>query len=477
MKFLKAIAVSAAMMLFISGCDSPNQPQTDQLSSASSEELSLAKKGNKNGKGINSKFECTDVAPLMTGKNVRAGSVTVTNDGSTLYVTYTVTGGWTLAKTHLNISRGIFTRHNGSGKVNVKQNHAAGTTTYTYAIPMQWSAGSKIYIKAHADVKKNKTKDVAYGGKNGKKHRGHWFAFFRYMIKGTPPATYDISGITYVDENSNGEQDADEDGLAGVTLSLSNGSTTVSDLNGEYSFSGLSNGAYTVTAGVMGGYSLTTDASVPVNISGANQTVDFGYAADVAPPATYSLSGFVFVDANDNGVKDDGEEGLAGINVSLNNGSTAVTGVDGDYEFAGLINGTYTVSIPGQKGFTALTPLSQNVTISGADQSLNFRFGLLSLSISGTLFHDLNANGQRDAGEPGIAGGTVYLYSNNAVWLEAVSDANGFYSFNDLSPDTYFYEFFVEGYIPPPDYYLFQSDLTTESLTVDWAMTEPGSGG
>ena len=477
MKYLKAIAVTAAFMLILSGCDSPIQPSTDQLQSAPSDELSLAKKGNNTNKGVNSRFECTDVAPLMTGKKERAGTVTVTNDGSTLYVTYSVTGGWTLTKTHLNISRGIFTRHDGSGRVNVKQNHASGTTTYTYAIPMQWTAGSKVYIKAHADVKKNKNNGVAYGGKNGKKHKGHWFAFFRYMIKGAPPATYDISGITFIDENSNGEQDTDEEGLAGVPLSLSNGSTTISDLNGEYSFSGLSNGTYTVTAGVMSGYSLSTAASVPVTISGANQTADFGYTLNVAPPATYSLSGYVFVDANDNGVKDVGEEGLAGINVELQNGSVAVSDSDGAYVFTGLIDGSYTVTIPDQKGFAALTPLSQNVTIFGADQSLNFRFGTLSLSISGVLFHDLNANGQRDAGEPGIAGGTVYLYSNSGVWLESVSDADGFYSFNDLTADTYFYEFFTEGYQPPPDYFLYQSDLTTESLTVDWAMTSTGSGG
>ena len=129
MKYLKAIAVTAAFMFILSGCDSPNQPSTDELQSSPSEELSLAKKGDKNNKGINSRFECPDVTPLMTGKKERAGTVTVTNDGSTLYVTYSVTGGWTLTKTHLNISRGIFTRHDGSGRVNMKQNHASGTTT------------------------------------------------------------------------------------------------------------------------------------------------------------------------------------------------------------------------------------------------------------------------------------------------------------------------------------------------------------
>lgn len=470
MKYLKAIAVTAAFMLILSGCDSPNQPTIDRQQSTSSEELSLAKRGNNNGKGINSKFECTDVAPLMTGKKERAGTVTVTNDGSTLYVTYTVTGGWTLTKTHLNISRGIFTRHDGSGRVNVKQNHASGTTTYTYAIPMQWNAGSKIYVKAHADVKKNKTKDVAYGGKNGKKHKGHWFAFFRYMIKGTPPSTYEISGITYIDANSNGEQDNDEEGLAGVPLSLSNGSTTVSDENGEYSFSGLSNGTYTVTAAAADGYTNTTPLSASVTIAGADQVVDFGYVASITPPATYTISGFVFVDDNTNGVPDDGEERLSGVVVTLSTGATVSADNFGAYAFSGLIDGSYTVSVPDQKSFVPITPISQNVTIAGSNQTADFRFRVLTLSVSGTLFNDDNGNGVRDDGETGIAGGTVYLISGS-VFLETLSDANGNYIFDNLTADTYNLDFFIEGYeLTTPLENTENIELVGESISLDFGF-------
>jgi hypothetical protein len=477
MKYLKAIAVTAAFMIILSGCESPNQPPTDQLQSAASDELSLAKKGNNNGNGVNSKFECTDVAPLMTGKNERTGTVTVTNDGSTLYVSYSVTGGWTLTKTHLNISRGIFTRHDGSGRVNVKQNHASGTTTYTYEIPMQWSAGSKVYIKAHADVKKNKTNDVAYGGKNGKKQKGHWFAFFRYMIKGTPPAAYDISGITYIDENSNGEQDEDEEGLSGVSLSLSNGMTTVSDANGEYTFTALSNGTYTVTAAAVDGYTNTTPLSASVTIAGANQDVDFGYLASIAPPMTYTVSGYVFVDDNTNGVPDDGEERLSGVVVTLSGGATVSADEFGAYAFSGLTDGSYTVSVPNQKSFAPITPLTQHVTIAGSDQTADFRFRILSLSVSGIVFNDDNENGVRDDGETGIAGGTVYLYSGS-VFLVTVSDANGNYIFDNLTADTYFLDFYIEGYqMTTPLENTENIEVVSESVSLDFGFIQDSAGG
>jgi hypothetical protein len=444
MRQLKFVSAIVLFFFVLSGCESPNQPPSDQDPVTSNEELSLSKWG-KNKKGVNHWFECTDVAPLMTGKNVRAGTVSVSNNGTTLFVTYTVTSGWTLQKTHLNISRGVFAKHDGNGKVNLKQSHANGVTTYTYAIPMQWSAGSKIFIKAHADVKKNQTVEQACAGKNGKRKNGHWFAFFRYCVKGSDPVLYDITGTTFIDENSNGMQDEDEEGLGNVPVTLSNGASAVSDENGEYAFTGLSNGNYTVTAAAVEGYTNTTPLSVSVTIAGAHQNVDFGYLASVAPPTTYTLSGYVFVDQNTNGVPDDGEERLSGVVVTLNGGVTVSTDIDGAYTFSGLSNGPYTVSVPEQKSFAPITPLSQNVTIAGSNQTADFRFRVLSLSVSGIIFNDDNENGIRDAGETGIAGGTVYLY-NGSYFFETVTDANGYYSFDSLTADTYFMDFFIDGY-------------------------------
>ena len=64
--------------------------------------------------------------------------------------------------------------------------------------------------------------------------------------------------------------------------------------------------------------------------------------------------------------------------------------------------------------------------------------------IQGTLFHDLDGNGAFDAGEPGLAGWTVFLDTSDDGILDAgevstttLSDGRGDYSFVDLTPGDY----------------------------------------
>jgi hypothetical protein len=55
-------------------------------------------------------------------------------------------------------------------------------------------------------------------------------------------------------------------------------------------------------------------------------------------------------------------------------------------------------------------------------------------SISGVVWHDLNSNGLRDAGEPGIADAALYLEDSG---LTVRTDAQGRYVFKDLMPGTF----------------------------------------
>lgn len=57
-------------------------------------------------------------------------------------------------------------------------------------------------------------------------------------------------------------------------------------------------------------------------------------------------------------------------------------------------------------------------------------------SISGMKYNDLNRNGKKDLGEPGLAGWTIRLRQGNAV-VTTVTDANGSYGFTNLTPGTY----------------------------------------
>ncbi len=85
--------------------------------------------------------------------------------------------------------------------------------------------------------------------------------------------------------------------------------------------------------------------SNPVNASlGTAQTL--GIIKDV-PPA--GILGYVYVDMNNNGLKDQGDDGIAGVIVTATRDSDGVsvstqTGADGSYSFLGLTPGTYTLT-------------------------------------------------------------------------------------------------------------------------------------
>ncbi len=71
-------------------------------------------------------------------------------------------------------------------------------------------------------------------------------------------------------------------------------------------------------------------------------------------------------------------------------------------------------------------------------------------SITGTVYNDLNGNGTRDGGEPGLAGWTVKL--SGTVTTSTTTDANGTYTFPNLFPGAY---------------------TVTEQRGFGWAQTSP----
>lgn len=86
----------------------------------------------------------------------------------------------------------------------------------------------------------------------------------------------------------------------------------------------------------------------------------------------------------------------------------------------------------------------------------------LSATKNGYKFNDLNGNGALDAGEPGLAGWTIYIDVNANGALDAgepstATDASGYYEFAGLQPGTYvFREVQQEGWTctyPSPCFY------------------------
>jgi hypothetical protein len=72
----------------------------------------------------------------------------------------------------------------------------------------------------------------------------------------------------------------------------------------------------------------------------------------VTPPPVAGLSGFVYVDGNNDGIKEPGEPGIAGVLITLTGTDdlghavtlTATTDANGFYSFSGLRPGTYTLT-------------------------------------------------------------------------------------------------------------------------------------
>ncbi|MBZ0286600.1 MAG: carboxypeptidase regulatory-like domain-containing protein, partial [Anaerolineae bacterium] len=143
-----------------------------------------------------------------------------------------------------------------------------------------------------------------------------------------------IGDKVWRDNNNNGQQDAGEPGVSGVTVRLLDGggavvSTTTTDATGNYLFNNLRSGNYAVEFVLPAGFVFSTqDVGNNNSDSDANVTTgrtisttlapgenDLTWDAGLVPLA--SIGDRVWGDLNNNGQQDGGETGFAGITVNL----------------------------------------------------------------------------------------------------------------------------------------------------------------
>uniref|UniRef100_UPI00374D22B2 SdrD B-like domain-containing protein n=1 Tax=Staphylococcus simulans TaxID=1286 RepID=UPI00374D22B2 len=301
--------------------------------------------------------------------------------------------------------------------------------------------------------------------------------------------TYRLGDYVWEDTNQNGIQDSGETPISNVLVTLkdANGNiinTAVTDRYGNYLFSDLNNGDYTVEFSTPEGYVPTTQNAgtdstvdsnglvVPVTINGAdNLTIDSGFYKPVA--ATYNLGDYVWEDSNKDGIQNSNEVGIEGVTVTLTKPDgtteTTVTGADGKYEFTGLENGEYTVNFSTPAGYEAtlvnqgdLTALDSNgttttVVINNADDyTIDSGFFKpvvepepvpATYNLGDYVWEDSNKDGIQNSNEVGIEGVTVTLTKPDGTTETAVTDANGKYVFTGLENGDYTVDFTApEGY-------------------------------
>jgi protocatechuate 3,4-dioxygenase beta subunit len=142
--------------------------------------------------------------------------------------------------------------------------------------------------------------------------------------------------------------------IAGVTMTLTGAATgtTTTNAAGTYTFTGLVNGVYTVTP-TLAGYTFNPLNRI-VTISGANIT---GQNFTGTGAVTYFIRGYV---------KDSNGNLMSGVTMTLSGAANATIFTDssGNYQFSGLLPGSYVV-MPGFPSYV-FSPTSRFITITNA---------------------------------------------------------------------------------------------------------------
>jgi uncharacterized repeat protein (TIGR01451 family) len=289
-----------------------------------------------------------------------------------------------------------------------------------------------------------------------------------------------IAGSAYVDADNDGVRDASENGIAGVTIHLTgtdvdgNGvdRMVVTGADGNYVFGGLTRagaGGYAVTETQPAGY--LDGKAVPGMVDGApcaacdtatiNRIGTIGFdpgktfaGFDFPELSPGSIAGSVYDDVDGNGAMGT-DEAIAAVTLTLTGtddegqavSQTTTTAADGSYRFETLRPGTYTVTETQPAGLadigsragnlggsTATNAISSIVLTSGA-AGTGYDFLEQGGLLAGSVFYDKNANGQRDAGEPGLSGVTVTLSGDAS--RTTTTDADGRYRFVGLLGGNY----------------------------------------
>ncbi len=236
-------------------------------------------------------------------------------------------------------------------------------------------------------------------------------------------------------------------------------------------------------------YQNYADDVTTLKATGANvRAFGVGTGATLATLQTIDTAAAIFTSTNEllnvfsgagtgGGTTSYTENGMAGVTIYLdlnNNGSlntgepSTITASDGSFSFTGLANGqTYVVREVVPSGYTQTS--GPYTIVMGTTPSTNLAIGNMpeaavtpdDFTISGWKFNDLDGDGLRDPGEPGLENWEIFLDDNangtldfGEVWT--LTDADGYFEF-EVSEDGGTYR------------------VAEVVQTADWYQTYPGS--
>ena len=223
----------------------------------------------------------------------------------------------------------------------------------------------------------------------------------------------ELGNLVWFDSDRDGVQDDNEPGIDGVTVQLLNSGGTVIDTTttsagGQYLFTGLQAGDYSVRIPASNfGSGGPLEGTVSSSIDYGNLANRVVYDPDTVPSDT------------DNNGSD-----LNGI-ASLASGTT------------GNVDSALVTLSAGSEPTTDDTP-SASVLDANSNTTVDFGFFVSPLGVIGNyVWLDENGDGMQDEGERGIANVIVSLTNSSGATYTTTTDAHGGYLFDELPVDTY----------------------------------------
>ncbi len=219
---------------------------------------------------------------------------------------------------------------------------------------------------------------------------------------------------------------------SGITATLSSGATTTTGSGGNFAFSGVDAGTYTVTISGFPEDATFAQVTQSATIATDGQNVQLNFAGEYIRSSAV-VGNVVAADAMMSG--GDGQpETLAGVTVTLGGehamGETMETDMSGGFAFTGLRAGTYTVTI---------SDFPEDVSFEEVSLEISVEVGEVGQAdFTGHFIRTSAVEGQVIIEGEGLAGVTVTLSGGPADdSYTMMTDADGMYRFEDLRPGDY----------------------------------------